>query len=178
MNDKINDINTLLVPRAPLAAPAQAVPASVIMASVMRDDGGEHPAFCLMVAYRAEKDAKAALAMLTDEPAQQAAPVPASHPYAYEFSRSNEDGTHSLHIERNELQEGVLRWWERIGPPKDAITDRPIKALYETPQAHPVAAPEPHYGNGRYLGFARHNDAYSVAQVQAMFAAKTQPTTK
>ena len=102
MNDKINDINTLLVPRAPLAtpaqaaalvtpsddgfmaavnemdglyaAPAQAVPASVIMASVMRDDGGEHPAFCLMVAYRAEKDAMAALAMLTDEPAQQAAP--------------------------------------------------------------------------------------------------------
>ena len=64
------------------AAPAQAVPASVIMASVMRDDGGEHPAFCLMVAYRAEKDAKAALAMLTDEPAQQAAPAPASHPVA------------------------------------------------------------------------------------------------
>ncbi len=60
--------------RAALATPAQAVPASVIMASVMRDDGGEHPAFCLMVAYRAEKDAKAALAMLTDEPAQQAAP--------------------------------------------------------------------------------------------------------
>ena len=102
MNDKINDINTLLVPRAPLAAPAQAaalvtpsddgfmaavnemdglyaapaqaVPASVIMASVMRDDGGEHPAFCLMVAYRAEKDAMTALAMLTDEPAQAAAP--------------------------------------------------------------------------------------------------------
>ena len=70
MNDKINDINTLLVPRAPLAAPAQAVPASVIMASVMRDDGGEHPAFCLMVAYRAEKDAMAALAMLTDDPTQ------------------------------------------------------------------------------------------------------------
>ena len=56
----------------PLAEPAQAVPASVIMASVMRDDGGEHPAFCLMVAYRAEKDAKAALAMLTDEPALDA----------------------------------------------------------------------------------------------------------
>lgn len=58
----------------PLAAPAQAVPASVIMASVMRDDGGVLPAFCLMVAYRAEKDAMTALAMLTDEPAQQAAP--------------------------------------------------------------------------------------------------------
>ena len=68
--------------RVALAAPAQAVPASVIMASVMRDDGGEHPAFCLMVAYRAEKDAKAALAMLTDEPAQQAAPAPARHPVA------------------------------------------------------------------------------------------------
>ena len=60
--------------RAALAAPAQAVPASVIMASVMRDDGGVLPAFCLMVAYRAEKDAMTALAMLTDEPAQAAAP--------------------------------------------------------------------------------------------------------
>ena len=57
-----------------ISEPAQAAPASIITASVMRDDGGEHPAFCLMVAYRAEKDAKAALAMLTDEPAQAAAP--------------------------------------------------------------------------------------------------------
>ena len=40
------------------------------------------------------------------------------------------------------------------------------------------AMPEPHYGKGRYLGFARYNDAYSVAQVQAMLAAKTQPTTE
>ena len=48
-------------------------PASIITASVMRDDGGEHPAFCLMVAYRTEKAAMAALAMLTDEPAQPAA---------------------------------------------------------------------------------------------------------
>ena len=58
--------------RAALATPAQAAPASIITASVMRDDGGEHPAFCLMVAYRAEKDAMAALAMLTDEPALDA----------------------------------------------------------------------------------------------------------
>lgn len=65
----------------------------------------------------------------------------ASQPYAYEFSRSNGDGTHSLHIERNELQEVALRRWERIGPPKDAMADRPIKALYETPQALPVAVP-------------------------------------
>lgn len=57
-----------------ISEPAQAAPASIITASVMRDDGGGHPAFCLMVAYRAEKDAKAALAMLTDEPAQAAAP--------------------------------------------------------------------------------------------------------
>lgn len=107
--------------RAALASPAQAVPASVIMASVMRDDGGEHPAFCLMVAYRAEKDAMTALAMLTDEPAQQAAPAPASHP---------------------------------------------------------VVMPEPHYGKGRYLGFARYNDAYSVAQVQAMLSSAPNETSE
>lgn len=82
MTDATNTAAAILAPQtiaqqalAALAAPAQAVPASVITAAVMRDDGGEHPAFCLMVAYRAEKDATAALAMLTDEPAQPAAPA-------------------------------------------------------------------------------------------------------
>ena len=55
-----------------ISEPAQAAPASIITASVMRDDGGEHPAFCLMVAYRTEKDAKAALAILADAPALDA----------------------------------------------------------------------------------------------------------
>ena len=57
--------------RVAFAAPAQAVaPTDIITASIMHDDGGEHPAFCLMVAYRAEKDAKAALAILADAPAR------------------------------------------------------------------------------------------------------------
>ena len=57
---------------------------------------------------------------------------------------------------------------------------RAVLAKWGTPVPanHPVVMPEPHYGKGRYLGFARHNDAYSVAQVQAMLAAKTQPTTE
>ena len=59
--------------RVAFAAPAQAVaPTDIITASIMHDDGGEHPAFCLMVAYRVEKDAKAALAILADAPALDA----------------------------------------------------------------------------------------------------------
>ena len=50
---------------------------------------------------------------------------------------------------------------------------RAVLAKWGTPvpASQPVAVPAPHYGKGRYLGFARHNDAYSVAQVQAMLAA-------
>lgn len=48
------------------------VPPEAITASVMRDDGGERPAFCLMAAYRSEKDAMDALATLA------AAPTPAA----------------------------------------------------------------------------------------------------
>ena len=50
---------------------------------------------------------------------------------------------------------------------------RAVLAKWGAPAAasQPVAVPAPHYGNGRYLGFARYNDAYSVAQVQAMLAA-------
>lgn len=45
-----------------------------ITTSVMRDDGGEQPAHCLLVAYRSEKDALDALAMLSAVPL--AAPAP------------------------------------------------------------------------------------------------------
>lgn len=67
--------------------------------------------------------------------------APVSEPYAYEFSRSNGDGTHSVHIERGSLQEVVPGRWEHVGPPKDALVDTSIKALYTTPQTQPAAAP-------------------------------------
>jgi len=54
-----------------------AAPPNAITASVMRDDGGEAPAFCLMAAYRSEKDAMDAFAMLAAAPAQPAAQQPA-----------------------------------------------------------------------------------------------------
>lgn len=50
------------------AAPDAVAPPSAITASIMRDDGGEQSAFCLMVAYRSEKDARAALAMIAAPP--------------------------------------------------------------------------------------------------------------
>ena len=47
------------------ATAAQAtVPPNAIIASIMRDDGGEAPAFCLMAAYRSEKDAMDAFALI------------------------------------------------------------------------------------------------------------------
>lgn len=48
---------------APSAAPA-VIPPAAITASIMRDDGGEVPAFCLMAAYRTEADVQAACALL------------------------------------------------------------------------------------------------------------------
>lgn len=68
---------------------AQAVPASLIAASIMRDDGGEYPAFCLMAAYRAEKDATGALAMLTGAPAQSATAKQSPYP---EYDKGFSDG--------------------------------------------------------------------------------------
>lgn len=47
----------------PSAAPA-VVPPVAITASIMRDDGGEVPAFCLMAAYRTEAEVQAACALL------------------------------------------------------------------------------------------------------------------
>ena len=55
-------------------APAQpatadlAGPSKAITASIMRDDGGDHPAFYLMVAYRSQADAEAALELLAAAP--------------------------------------------------------------------------------------------------------------
>ena len=165
MNDKINDINTLLVPRAPLAAPAQAVPASVIMASVMRDDGGEHPAFCLMVAYRAEKDAKAALAMLTDEPcrpgdmrkyveafAAKSGWNPGSGEGAFEYaqrvcySQGFEDATVQAQRKTHAAPRG------QAVPVRTPLTDRQIGAVIDE------VAITSRYGNhhfGRWMDFAR-----------------------
>lgn len=73
--------------------------------------------------------------------AKWGAPAPASQPFAYEFSRSNGDGTHSEHIERGRLQEVAPGRWEHSGLPRGALADKPIKALYTTPQTQPVAVP-------------------------------------
>ena len=48
-------------------------PPNAITAAIVRDDGGEAPAFCLMAAYRSEKDAMDAFAMIAAAPAQPAA---------------------------------------------------------------------------------------------------------
>ena len=73
--------------------------------------------------------------------AKWGAPAPASPPFAYEFSRSNGDGTHSEHIERGRLQEVAPGRWEHSGLPRGALADKPIKALYTTPQTQPAAVP-------------------------------------
>ncbi len=56
-----------------IAAQAVVLP-NAITASVMRDDGGEAPAFCLMAAYRSEKDAMDAFAMIAAAAQQVAVP--------------------------------------------------------------------------------------------------------
>ena len=73
--------------------------------------------------------------------AKWGAPAIASQPFAYEFSRSNGDGTHSEHIERGRLQEVAPGRWEHSGLPRGALADKPIKALYTTPQTQPAAVP-------------------------------------
>ena len=65
--------DALAVGQATAAKPA--APPNAIIASVVRDDGGEAPAFCLMAAYRSEKDAMDALALIA---AALARPAPAS----------------------------------------------------------------------------------------------------
>lgn len=71
--------------------------------------------------------------------AKWGAPALASQPFAYVFSRSNGDGTHSEHIERGRLQEVAPGRWEHSGLPRGALADKPIKALYTTPQTQPAA---------------------------------------
>ena len=69
-----NKTKTCAALAAGQAAAAKAVvPPNAITASVMRDDGGEAPAFCLMAAYRSEKDAMDAFALIAAAPAQPAA---------------------------------------------------------------------------------------------------------
>ncbi|WP_395026558.1 hypothetical protein [Comamonas odontotermitis] len=48
---------------------AFAVPHKAITASLMRDDGGERPTYCVMVAYPSEADARAALSLLSADSA-------------------------------------------------------------------------------------------------------------
>ena len=55
------------------------VPPNAIIASVVRDDGGEAPVFCLMAAYRSEKDAMDAFTLIAAAPAQPAAPQGAAY---------------------------------------------------------------------------------------------------
>jgi hypothetical protein len=50
-----------------------------LTAALMRDDGGEQPAFCVMAAFRQEGDAQALLDMLAKPRADQAL-VPGAHP--------------------------------------------------------------------------------------------------
>lgn len=51
----------------PPATICSAKPPNAITASIVRDDGGERPAFCLMVAYRSLVDAESALALISDD---------------------------------------------------------------------------------------------------------------
>ena len=58
------------------ATSLQFLPPKAITASVMREDGGERPAYCLMAAYRTEADAVEALGALAATQAEvQAEPV-------------------------------------------------------------------------------------------------------
>ena len=47
----------------------------------------------------------------------------------------------SEHIERGRLQEVAPGRWEHSGLPRGALADKPIKALYTTPQTQPAAVP-------------------------------------
>lgn len=50
-------------------------------------------------------------------------------PYAYEFGRSNGDGTYSVIIDRGDLVQVAPNQYE-YAEPKDAVKDHPIKRLY------------------------------------------------
>jgi hypothetical protein len=83
-----------------------------------------------------------ALAAPPAQPEKQAAQ---DKPYAYEFGRSNGDGTYSVVIERGDLVEVAPRKYEYAAP-SDAVKDHPVKPLYDAPpapsqQAAPGAEP-------------------------------------
>jgi hypothetical protein len=64
-------------------------------------------------------------------------------PYAYEFGRSNGDGTYSIFIERGDAVQTGPRSFES-GPPRDPHPDHPVKPLYEHPAGVALPrAPEP-----------------------------------
>lgn len=58
-----------------LSAAALPVPPQAITASLMLDDGGKEPVYCLMVAYRSESDARTALSLLAPAPAAPQLPL-------------------------------------------------------------------------------------------------------
>jgi len=72
-----------------------------------------------------------------------------------------------------ELDE-IVRITEAMGSEQvEAIYKRAWDALSATTSGA-ADLPEPHFGEGRYLGLAFRSDAYSVAQVQALFASRGQ----
>ena len=73
---KLADLIPLMQQAADALASAAAqvvVPPNAITAAIVRDDGGEAPAYCLMAAYRSEKDAMDAFALIAAAPAKPAA---------------------------------------------------------------------------------------------------------
>lgn len=130
--------------------------------------------------------------------AKWGAPAPASHPYAYEFSRSNEDGTHSLHIERNELQEKwgeypelpvplVLESGYAPGDVPDAYTADQMRAYVDADRAarKPLADSELHalyaavmsgpYTNALHYWIGTHGHRFARAIEQAHGIKATNP---
>ena len=64
--------------------------------------------------------------------------VPADKPYAYEYGRSNGDGTYSIVIDRGELVQVAPRVYEHAAP-SDPHKDRTVKPLYTAPQPAKVS---------------------------------------
>ena len=159
--------------RVAFAAPAQAVaPTDIITASIMHDDGGEHPAFCLMVAYRAEKDAKAALAILADAPCRQgdmrkyveafAAKSgwnPGSGEGAFEYvqricySQGFEDAT----VQSQRKTHAAPRWQAAARKP---LADEVLHALYAEVMTG-------HYANALHYWIGTHGHRFARAIEQA-----------
>ena len=128
----VNDTNTL----APTDAEILALNAGEVHFS---ESPSKYPAAGFGTQYHA--GAPGVLSFARAVLAKWGATAPASQPFAYEFSRSNGDGTHSEHIERGRLQEVAPGRWEHSGLPRGVLADKSIKALYTTPQTQPAAVP-------------------------------------